>query len=127
MCASCQEKLGTEVEERMPVVEKGTGKVVFERQRVPYGSNPFRVIRDCCSHNKGFITGAMPLQEALFRVFLASGNQPMTVEEVKERLDEWFTTSDRRRYVELVTLKRLLDHDRFYGIRRLEAPVAEPV
>src|SRR6266568_843455 len=41
MCASCQEKLGTPIEERVATVDK-TGKVIFERQMVPYGSNPFK-------------------------------------------------------------------------------------
>jgi hypothetical protein len=125
MCANCQEKLGTPVEERVATVDK-TGKVVFERQMVPYGSNPFKVIRDCCAHSKGFITASMPLQEAIFRVLLAGGNQPMSVEEMKEQLDEWFANSGRRRYVEPLTIRRLLEHDRFYGFRRLDIPLPTP-
>jgi hypothetical protein len=126
MCADTQAKLGTEVEERVATVDK-TGKVVFERQMVPFGSNPFKIIRECCSHTKGYISGALPLQEALFRVLLASGNQPMSVEELKDQLDEWYASSGRRRYVELATIKRLMDHDRFYGFRRIDTPLAAEV
>lgn len=122
MCASCQEKLGTEVEERVARTDRN-GKVVFERQMVPYGSNPFKVIRDCCSHSKGFITAAMPLQEAIFRTLLASGNQPLTPEELRDQLDEWFAAAGRRRFLDSGVLQRLMDHDRFYGIKRLRIPL----
>lgn len=40
-----------------------------------------------CAQEESFITPQTTLTEAVFRVFLANGNQPMTPEELAERLD----------------------------------------
>src|SRR5581483_11113883 len=39
-------------------------------------------IRDCCGKKKGFITPDMPTLEAIFRIYLANGNQPMPLAHV---------------------------------------------
>jgi len=76
-------------------------------------------IRECCHHSAEFITGRMPVMESAFRLFIASGNEPMTVEALGRQLSArrggvTFRTSEE-------TLLRLLKNDRYYGFR----PVAD--
>ena len=39
-----------------------------------------------CARQPGFITPQMPLVDAVFRVFVANGNQPLSPEELAERI-----------------------------------------
>ncbi len=72
-------------------------------------------IRECCHQSAGFITGQMPVMESLFRLFIAGGNEPMTVEEMGRQLSER-RGGDLSRTSEEVLL-RLLKNDRYYGFR----------
>lgn len=122
MCPSCTRKLGTEVEERVPVADKKSGKVIFELKKVPFGSNPFVIFRDCCAKRKDFITSSTPVLEAIFRLFLANANQPLTVEDIYQRLEEWASYAQHGHFLSTQLLKRLLDRDSRYGIRPVMIP-----
>jgi hypothetical protein len=43
-------------------------------------------LRTCCSNKPGYISESTPLTTAVFRVFLANGNEPLSPEELHERL-----------------------------------------
>jgi hypothetical protein len=116
-CSSCQKKIGTEQQERVPAVDPKTGRVVFEMRNVPFGANPMSVIRTCCSKQRGFITSDTPLLEALFRVFLANGNQPADAERLREQLADWVTYSDRPHMYAADLIERVLGNDQTYGMR----------
>lgn len=120
LCASCQLRLGTEVEERITTA-KGKGEVAQEVREVPFPANPVTQIRDCCSKSKDFVRPNMPLQEAIFRVILANGNQPLDAEEICQQL-EWMGYGERARFISPVSIQRLLENDNFYGFA--QAPVA---
>jgi len=124
VCASCKSKLGTEKEERVPVANPQTGKVTFELRKVTYGANPLVVIRDCCSSAKDYTTPHMPIMEIVFRIFLANANQPLTLEELRQQIEERANVSQSGRYVTAQTLERLIKDDRFYGIRPIVIPPA---
>jgi hypothetical protein len=85
-CPTCISRLGTFETERVPVVDPKTKRVSFEVRNVPYGSNPMKTIREDCSRHRDYITAETPLLEAIFRVFLANGNQPMPLSTVREHL-----------------------------------------
>ena len=73
-------------------------------------------IKDCCSKTPGFITGKLPILETIFRLFLANGNQPLDLEELRKQLSDWcggetYGTSAQ-------VLSRLLDSDQYYGLRQ---------
>jgi hypothetical protein len=125
VCESCRERLGEEVEDRQPVFDRQAGRMTFEVKRAPYGANPVRVIRDCCSRKKNYIVPDMATLEAIFRIFLANGNQPMPLGHVREQLQEWcpgggcqwLLLSDEQ-------MMRILSRDTYYGLRPHEEPVA---
>ena len=82
-----------------------------------------RAIRTCCSKRDGFITPNMPLLEMVFRIFLANGNQPLNMEQIQEQLQKWLGDSSNTRDFSIPKLKRILDNDRYYGLR--PAPAQE--
>jgi len=45
-------------------------------------------LRSCCSAHPDYITSNTPIMDAVFRTFLANGNQPLTVRQLHERLDK---------------------------------------
>lgn len=123
MCESCRGRLDEEVEERYTVLDSKTGRASFDIRRSKYGANPIRVIRDCCSKKRDYITPDIPTLEAVFRVFLANGNAPLTLEDVREQLAEWCPGGGCQwLLLPVEQLERLVKNDRFYGIR--QAPVA---
>jgi len=121
MCDSCRGRLNETVEERRTVMEKG--RPTFRVVQARYGDNPLKVIREDCGRKKGFITPDMPTLEAVFRVYLANGNQPMPLEHVREQLAEWCPGGGCQwMMLPSETLERLVRSDRYYGLRAVELP-----
>jgi hypothetical protein len=75
-------------------------------------------IKDCCSGAPEFITERVPLLESVFRLFLANGNQPLTLEELSQRLSRRREGGGSRASVEV--LSRLLASDRYYGLQPVQ-------
>ena len=125
MCEACRERLGEEVEERQPVFDRQAGRMSFEVKRATYGSNPLKVIRECCSRRKNFIQQDVATLEAVFRIFLANGNQPMPLVHVREQLQEWCPGGGCQ-WILLTDeqLERVLSSDTYYGLRPHETPAA---
>lgn len=76
-------------------------------------------IKDCCSKTPGFITRNLPVLESVFRLLLANGNQPLSLDELGKQLRErregdTYCTSPQ-------ILARLLSSDQYYGF----APVKD--
>ncbi len=119
-CSSCQAQLGTDVQERVPTYNEKTGRVVYETRSVPFGSNPFSVIRADCSKAKGYITTETPVLEAIFRVFLANSNQPADAESIREQLSEWIPLTSRPHGYEPDFIERIIKSDNYYGLREFK-------
>ncbi len=125
MCDACRAKVGTEVEERAPVFEKPSGRMKFSVQRTTYGSDPMKVIREHCGRAKSYINRDMPTLEAVFRIYLANGNQPLRLEDVRDQLAEWCPGGGCQwLLLPLETVDRLVQNDTYYGLRQAEVPVA---
>jgi len=76
-----------------------------------------RAIKQCCSKRDGFITPNMPLMEMIFRIFLANGNQPLDLGQIQDQLQQWLGDSGNARDFSVPKLKRILENDRYYGLR----------
>jgi hypothetical protein len=48
----------------------------------------WEAIRSCCSQKPDYITPDTPMLDSIFRLFLANGNQPLSIRELHERLDK---------------------------------------
>ncbi len=73
-------------------------------------------IKDCCAKSGDFMPESLPVMEAVFRLFLANGNQPLGLEKIAEELRErrgggFYPGSPQ-------TLLRLLQSDRYYGLKQ---------
>lgn len=75
----------------------------------------------CCSLNRGYITPYTPVKEAVFRIMLASGNEPLTTAQLLAHLEERLSSPQRLTVLTTEVLERLLQNDRVYGFR----PMAE--
>jgi hypothetical protein len=125
MCDSCRERLGEEIEDRQPVFDRTTGRMSFEVRQATYGSNPMKAIRECCSRKKNFIQPDMATLEAIFRVYLANGNQPMPLSHVRDQLQEWCPGGGCQWL--LLTdeqMERVISNDIYYGLRQHQVPAA---
>ncbi|MFC1907648.1 hypothetical protein ACFLW8_06145 [Chloroflexota bacterium] len=74
-------------------------------------------IKGCCSQDPDFITSRLPILESVFRLILANGNCPLELEELGNQLRERLGGDTYRTSPEM--LSRLLDNDRYYGLRRV--------
>ncbi len=126
MCDACQARAGAgEVEEERYTDYDAKTRRAFQRTRqVPFASNPVKRIREDCSAKKGFITPDMPTLEAVFRIYLANGNQPMPLSHVREQLVDWCPDGQCRwLLLSDAQLDRMVANDGFYGLRPFEPPV----
>jgi hypothetical protein len=96
LCAKCHKQLAAEGKE-------------------PTDLELLSMIKDCCSQAPEFITGQLPILESAFRLFLANGNQPLTMEELGKQLSDKRGGDTSRTWEGI--LSRLLQSDQFYGLR----------
>jgi len=75
----------------------------------------FKAIKTCCSKSVDFITPTLPIHESVFRIFLANGNQPLTLEELGSQLNQRRGIDTYRTSVQI--LSRLLKNDQHYGLQ----------
>ena len=57
--------------------------------------------------------------ESVFRIFLASGNKPLDLEELDMQLSERWSVGTYR--ISAETLSRLLDRDQYYGLSQVRS------
>lgn len=95
LCPKCRKKLK---------VDQGEAKA----------SDVLKAVKNCCAKSPDYITPGMPLQESMFRVFLANGNQPLTLDELSNGLNDWRGIDAYRTSVNV--LSRLLRDDQHYAL-----------
>jgi hypothetical protein len=74
-----------------------------------------KTIQSCCSKADDFITPGLPFMESIFRVFLANGNKPLTLEQVGEQLAKRRGADAHR--TSAAFLSRVMQNDDYYGIK----------
>jgi len=77
----------------------------------------FKAVKTCCSKSVEYITPGLPLHESIFRVFVANGNQPLTLVELGDQLNKWRGADSYRTSIPILT--RLLSNDQHYGLRKV--------
>jgi len=79
-----------------------------------------------CFETADYLLEDTPLKEAIFRVILAGGNEPITAQDVSEALTERWTTSAYPRDLSTRVIGRLLEHSGNYHIVAVREPEPEP-
>jgi hypothetical protein len=93
------------------------------RQQLEKAKKPFSPadiiasVRDCCSKTPQFFIDRPPVLESIFRIFLANGNRPLTLEELSRRLVERRSGAPQSTSPEV--LSHLLRNERYYGLRQV--------
>lgn len=77
------------------------------------------------SNDADYLLPDTPLKEALFRILLANGNEPMTAEQISEILNERWAMSAYPRNLSAHVVNRLLEHSANYCIVPVEEPDEE--
>jgi len=80
-----------------------------------------------CSAAPDFIHPELPVMEAVFRILLSNGNEPMTLESIYETLQERWSDSTNPRTPPPEKFYRLLSGDTFYGITQVPQVKEEEV
>lgn len=120
MCSKSRAEWGEVREARVPVEEAGGG-VRFETRASRVGDHPEAEIASCCSRTPEYRDPQLPLKEMLFRVLLAGGNRPRSLEDLHEEVLAWTGIGDGRVITERV-IHRLMERDAYYSF----APTEEP-
>ena len=95
----------------------------------PSGADPKQFIdriKEHCAAERDYLLPDTPLKEAIFRVILASGNEPMTGRQVSEALTARWTMSAYPRDLSTRVIGRLLEHSENYHIVAVSEPEPEP-
>lgn len=82
LCDLCKEEYASAKHgvEEIDWVDEQTGEVT----RVDW---LWHSLRTCCSTRSDYITPNTPIIDAVFRTFLANGNEPLSAQEIYERID----------------------------------------
>ena len=72
------------------------------------------------SHDNDYLLPDTPLKEALFRIILANGNEPMNAEQISEILNERWAMSAYPRNLSVHVINRLLENSANYCIVPVE-------
>ncbi len=89
-----------------------------QKKKIPKSETALlNTLKQCCSKWEGFVTPSMPLLEEIFRLFLANGNKPLALEQIQEKLQERLSDSSEPRDLSIPKLKRIIEKDRYYGLK----------
>ncbi len=104
LCPECRERLGSDSDKGdIDWVDPDTGEI-----RIVDGLT--YSLRECCSQRADYITRTTPLAASIFRLFIASGNIPLSALELHEKVGR----SDPRSILQILLGKQLRTH---YGIK----------
>ena len=78
-----------------------------------------REIRQFHDDTPDFIRADMPIQEIIFRILLARGNDPMTLIALHRELTEQWSGAFRPISIDIQRLRRVLNADSYYGFTEL--------
>ena len=84
-------------------------------------------INEHCAAERDYLLPDTPLKEAIFRVLLANGNEPMDAEEISAILTEKWAMTPYPRNTAADVISRLADNSRNYCIVRVPEPEPEIV
>ena len=72
-----------------------------------------------CLNKVQFITTGMSLREAVFRILISNGNQPMVLGDIVDQLKEHWGAEYPQRIESTASLQRVLDNPNEYHIARV--------
>ena len=84
-----------------------------------------REVRGCCADAPDFLLPDTPIKDAVFRVFVARGNKPLTAQDISDDLSERWAASAYPRDLSARVIQRVLDSAANYFIHEMPEPKAD--
>ena len=112
----------------VPVVI-GERRCHTHRQHEIEDAKPAALIKQITGHCKDtsdYLLPDTPIKEAIFRVLLSNGNEPLTPEEVSQILSDRWAMSASPRDLSPWVIQRLMDHSPSYFVTRVPEPEPPP-
>ena len=78
----------------------------------------------CCSAKAGYLTTETSILEAVFRLLLRNGNQPLSVQEFYEGIKESWAGLEYLRNTNAASLGRMLERQLSYGVIEAAKPAS---
>ena len=117
-CADCAES---------GFLPKGTTKR-RSKKSAPDVDLPWKVemvsIGACCATKAGYLTTGTSILEAVFRLLLQNGNQPLSVQELYAGIKESWASLEYLRNTSTATMRRMLDRQNSYGLMETANPAS---
>ena len=79
-------------------------------------------VRECCASAEDYLLPDTPIKYAVFRVFVARGNEPLTAREISADLRERWADNSYPRDLSVRVLQRILDSGANYFIHEVPEP-----
>ena len=83
-----------------------------------------REVRGCCADAADYLLPDTPIKDAVFRVFVARGNKPLTAQDISEDLSERWAASAYPRDLSVRVIEKILDNAANYFIHEMPEPRA---
>ena len=84
-----------------------------------------REVRGCCADAADYLLPDTPIKDAVFRVFVARGNKPLTARDISDDLSERWAASAYPRDLSARVIERILDGGANYFIHEVQEPKAD--
>ena len=84
-----------------------------------------REVRGCCADAPDYLLADTPLKDAVFRVFVARGNKPLTARDISDDLGQRWAGSAYPRDLSARAIEKVLDSASNYFIYEVQEPQAD--
>jgi len=92
-----------------------------QKKKIPKSDTALiNTLKQCCSKSEGYITLDMTLAESIFRLLLANGNKPMSLDQMQARLLQYAGDVTGAKDISIPKLKLVVDNDRYYGMKSID-------
>ena len=81
-----------------------------------------REVQGCCADAADYLLPDTPIKDAVFRVFVARGNKPLTAQDISDDLSERWATSAYPRDLSTGVIEKILDSAPNYFIQEVTEP-----
>lgn len=84
-----------------------------------------REVQGCCADADDYLLPDTPIKDAVFRVFVARGNKPMTAQDISDELSKRWAASAYPRDLSARVIENILDNAANYFIHEVPEPKAD--
>ena len=81
-----------------------------------------RAVQGCCADVADYLLPDTPIKDAVFRIFVARGNKPLTAREISDDLSERWASSAYPRDLSPRVIEKVLDSAANYFIHEMPEP-----